>query len=140
MYIYRNEVKIIAITYILASFAILDIKIAITCYPVIVSTSNIKILRLWKSILNKMAKILFVQLFLLLYILISQYNGRDREFFKYSNWNMLKTPSKMNMYDMVKIDTKVFEIVGLFNIFYPSFASNNNLVMVILLLLFYPLS
>ena len=25
---------------------------------------------------------------------------------------MLKTPSKMHMYDMVKIDTIVFEIVG----------------------------
>ena len=31
---------------------------------------------------------------------------------KKSNWNMPKTPSKMHMYDMMKIDTIVFEIVG----------------------------
>ena len=31
---------------------------------------------------------------------------------KNSNWNMLKTPGKMHMNDMVKIDTIVFEIVG----------------------------
>ena len=33
-------------------------------------------------------------------------------FLKNSNWNMSKTPGKMYMYDMVKIDTIVFEIVG----------------------------
>ena len=31
---------------------------------------------------------------------------------KNSNWNMLKTPSKMHMYKMVKIDKTVFQIVG----------------------------
>ena len=40
VYIYRNEVKIIAITYFLATLAILDKKIAITHYLVIVSTWN----------------------------------------------------------------------------------------------------
>ena len=29
-----------------------------------------------------------------------------------SNWIMPKTPGKIHMYDMVKIDTIVFEIVG----------------------------
>ena len=29
-----------------------------------------------------------------------------------SNWNMPKTPSKMHMYDMVKIDTIVIKILG----------------------------
>ena len=33
-------------------------------------------------------------------------------FLKNSNWNMPKTPGKMHMYDIVKIDTLVFEIVG----------------------------
>ena len=33
-------------------------------------------------------------------------------FLKNPNWNVPKTPSKMHMYDMVKIDTIVFEIVG----------------------------
>ena len=32
--------------------------------------------------------------------------------FKNSSWNMPKTPGKIRMYDMVKIDTIVFEIVG----------------------------
>ena len=40
VYIYRNEVKIIAIIYFLATFAILDTKIAVTRYLVIVSTWN----------------------------------------------------------------------------------------------------
>ena len=31
---------------------------------------------------------------------------------KNSNWNMPNTPSKMHMYDMMNIDTIVFEIVG----------------------------
>ena len=31
---------------------------------------------------------------------------------KNSNWNMPETPGKMHMYDMVKIDTIAFEIVG----------------------------
>ena len=39
-------------------------------------------------------------------------NGQNREFFKNSNWNMPNTPSGMHMYDMVKIDTVVFEILG----------------------------
>ena len=41
-YIYRNEVKIIAdnIAYFLATLTILETKIAITCYLVIVSTWN----------------------------------------------------------------------------------------------------
>ena len=29
-----------------------------------------------------------------------------------SNWNMLKTPGKKHKYDMVKIDSIVFEVVG----------------------------
>ena len=33
-------------------------------------------------------------------------------FFKNSNWNMPKTPGQMHMCYMVKIDTIVFEIVG----------------------------
>ena len=75
--IYRKEVKIIAITYFLA---ILATKIAITRYLVIVSTWDqlhkirIKILRLLvylKFILNKITKILFLQLFSLLFILKS---------------------------------------------------------------------
>ena len=57
--IYRKEVKIIAITYFLANLPILTTKIAITRYLVIVS----------KSILNKITKILFLQLFSLLFIL-----------------------------------------------------------------------
>ena len=32
-------------------------------------------------------------------------------FFKNSNWNMPETPGKIHMYDMVKIDTIVFEIL-----------------------------
>ena len=71
-----------------------------------------------KSILNKMTIILFLQLFSLLFILKSLYNGQNREFLKNSNCNMPKTPGKIHMYDMVKIDTIVFEIVegeGAFN-------------------------
>ena len=30
---------------------------------------------------------------------------------KRSNWNMLKTPNKMHLYDVVKVDTIVFDIV-----------------------------
>ena len=33
-------------------------------------------------------------------------------FFEKFHWNMPKIPGKMHMYDMVKIDTIVFEIVG----------------------------
>ena len=65
-----------------------------------------------KSILNKITKILFLQLFSPLFILKRLQNGQNREFLKNSNWNMPKTPGKMHMYDMVKIDTIVFEIVG----------------------------
>ena len=71
-----------------------------------------------KSILNKMTIILFLQLFSLLFILKSLYNGQNREFLKNSNCNMPKTLGKIHMYDMVKIDTIVFEIVeggGAFN-------------------------
>ena len=32
--------------------------------------------------------------------------------FEKFHWNMPKIPGKMHMYDMVKIDTIVFEIVG----------------------------
>ena len=54
----------------------------------------------------------FLQLFSLLFILKSLSNGQNREFLKNSNWNMPKTPGEMHMYDMVKIDTTVFEILG----------------------------
>ena len=64
-----------------------------------------------KSILNKLTKILFLQLFSLLFILKSLQNGQNREFLKNSNWIMPKIPGKSHMYDMVKIDTIVFEIV-----------------------------
>ena len=37
---------------------------------------------------------------------------KNRKFLKNSNWHMPKTPGRMHMYDMVKMDTKVFEIVG----------------------------
>ena len=40
MYVYRNEVKIIAITHFLATLAIVDTKFAITRYLVVVSTWN----------------------------------------------------------------------------------------------------
>ena len=53
-----------------------------------------------------------LQLFSLLFILKSLYNGQNCEFLKHSNWNMPETPSKMHMYDMVKIEIIVFEIVG----------------------------
>ena len=46
------------------------------------------------------------------FIIIIIINGQNREFLKNSNWNMPKTPGKMHMYDMVKIDTIVFEIVS----------------------------
>ena len=36
----------------------------------------------------------------------------SKSFFLNSNWNMHKTPSKMHMYDIVNIDTIVFEIAG----------------------------
>ena len=39
-------------------------------------------------------------------------NWSNREFLKNSNWNMPITHSKMHMYDMMKIDTILFEIVG----------------------------
>ena len=65
--IYRKEVKIIALTYFLATLPILVTKIAITRYLVIV---------------------------------------------KNSNWIMPKIPGRIHMYDMVKIDPIVFEIVG----------------------------
>ena len=48
---------------------------------------------------------LFLQLFATFYF-------ENREFLKNSNWNMPATPGEMHMYDMVKIDTIVFEIVG----------------------------
>ena len=38
-------------------------------------------------------------------------NSKNIIFTTNSKWNMSKTPSKMHMYDMVKIDTIVFEIV-----------------------------
>ena len=65
-----------------------------------------------KSILNKITKILFLQLFSLLFNLKSLENGQNRKFLKNSNWNMPETPGKMHMHNMVKIDTLVFEIVG----------------------------
>ena len=55
---------------------------------------------------------LFLQLFSLLFILKSLQNGQNREFLKNSIWIMPKTSGKIHMYDMVKIDTIVFEIVG----------------------------
>ena len=60
--------------------------------------SNFAFLVYLKSILDKIANISFVQLFLLLV--------------KKSILNMCKTPNKMHINDMVKIDTIVFEIVG----------------------------
>ena len=59
-----------------------------------------------KSIFNKIAKILFLQLFSLLFIL-KLLNGQNRKFLKNSNRNIPKTPGKIHMYDMVKIDTIV---------------------------------
>ena len=53
-----------------------------------------------------------LQLFLLLFILKSLYNGQNREFLKNPNWNMPETPRKMHLYDMMKIDKVIFEIVG----------------------------
>ena len=55
---------------------------------------------------------LFLKLFSLLFVLKSLQNGQNREFLKNSNWNMPETPRKMHMYDMVKMDTIVFEMVG----------------------------
>ena len=55
---------------------------------------------------------LFLQLFSLLFILKSLQNGQNREFLKNSDWIMPKTPGKIHMYDIVTIDTIVFEIVG----------------------------
>ena len=48
---------------------------------------------------------------MLLFILKSLYNCQNGEFLKNCNRNMPETPSKMHMYDMVKIDTVVFENV-----------------------------
>ena len=103
--IYRKEVKIIAITYFLVTLPILPTKIAIT-------RIHIKIPRLLvylKSILNKVTKISFLQLFSLLFILKSLQNGQNREFLKNSNWNMPKAPGKMHMCDMVEIETIVLQ-------------------------------
>ena len=36
------------------------------------------------------------------------YFVENNSFLKNPNWNMTKTPGKMHMYDMVKIDTIVF--------------------------------
>ena len=72
--LYRKEVKIIALTYFLETVPILATKIAITRYLVIVNNRCIEIPRLLvylKSILNKITKIIFLQLFSLLFILKS---------------------------------------------------------------------
>ena len=55
--------------------------------------------------------IIFTAIFATFYFEIAV-NGQNREFLKNSNWNIPITPRKMHMYDMVKIDTIVFEIVG----------------------------
>ena len=55
---------------------------------------------------------LFLPLFSLLFILKSLQSGQNRDFFKNSNWIMPETPGQIHMYDMMKIDTIVFEIVG----------------------------
>ena len=61
-----------------------------------------------KSILNKVAKYHFYVIF---YFELAVRWSKSRIFKNY-NWNMPKIPSKMDMYDMVKIDNIVFEIVG----------------------------
>ena len=63
-----------------------------------------------KFILNQIANIIFTTIFATYYF--ESLVGQNRKFKKKSNWNMPGTPSKMHMYDMVKIDTIVFEIVG----------------------------
>ena len=65
-----------------------------------------------KSILKKITKILFLQLFSLLFYFEIAVKWSKSRIFENSNWNLPKTPSKMHMYDMLKIDTIVFEIVG----------------------------
>ena len=55
--------------------------------------------------------IIFTTIFATFYFEIAVKWSKSRIFEKF-NWNMPKTPGKMHMYDMVKIDTIVFEIVG----------------------------
>ena len=55
---------------------------------------------------------LLLLLFSLLFILKWLLNGQNREFLQNSNWIMPKTPGKIHMYDMVKIDKIVFENIG----------------------------
>ena len=70
-----------------------------------------------KFILNKITKIYNSASFDVFEVYFKQnnkniiVNAQSREFKKNSNWNMLKIPGKMHMYDMVKIDTIIFEIV-----------------------------
>ena len=65
-----------------------------------------------KSILNKVSKKNVLQVFSLLFILKSLEMVKIKRFFLNSNWKVPKTPSKMHMYDLVKIDQIVFAIVG----------------------------
>ena len=58
---------------------------------------------------------LLLQLFSLLLFWNRFKNGQNRNLVKNSNWKMHETPGKMHMYDMVKIDKIVFEIVDRFN-------------------------
>ena len=63
-----------------------------------------------KSILNKIAKISFYNYF---YFEIAVKWSKSRIFEKFQFFKNLRlTPSKMHMYDIVKIDSIVFEIVG----------------------------
>ena len=59
-----------------------------------------------KSILDQIAKILFLHFFATFYIEIAVRRSKSW------NWNMRETPSEMHMHDMVTIDTVDYEIVG----------------------------
>ena len=65
-----------------------------------------------KSILNKITKKnIFTTIFATFYCEIAVKWTKPR-IFKNSNWIMPTTPGQIHMYNMVKIDTIVFEIIG----------------------------
>ena len=68
-----------------------------------------------KSILNKITKKnICTTIFATFYFEIAVKWSKSRIFekFQISNWIMPKTPGQIHMYDIVKIDTTVFEIIG----------------------------
>ena len=96
--IYRKEVKIIALTYFLATLPILATKIG-----------KFGVFEVYFKQNNK--NIIFTTIFATFYFEIAVKWSKSR-IFENSYWIMPKTPGKIHMYEMVNIDTIVFEIVG----------------------------